>query len=546
MNKLSESFSTINLNTTSNNQNTNQQANNTSINQLNNSNQYIHTNNRSRSNRNNITQQVIDRAPLPQKNIKLSPAEKRYFRDSIQVVTNFYNFDFKKIRVDEIFLYAITVEDYKGKENPHYGLIKRLSRSADFKACLLGFFADFWITGNTLFGEPLAPEDVLYEFAVYYFENQDKIIPLDEISKYPSECVYVFRIAKKFNIKDFESKGVNASLTERQHITRFMSSMINRSLEKNNYKKTDSSQRSLHYKMDPADYIYTDSEIYFVSGIKIITNFHDQQQMLCKAVQKFRMLRKQTYLDLWKWCLENHGRDCQSAYYNYCIGKEGFTIYSEKNIKIDGVEFNITPATYYIKQATGVEITLIQYYAEKYKLNITDPNQPLFMSKKIRKTKDKSTIEETIYFVPELLFIMGKMSFDNLNIARYTLLKPEEKFSRTNNIMRIIRDFQNKAMAQKALAADAKKNVLNSSTVTGKNSNSNSNKNNANAKTNNDNKITERNINFELQKIQSYVLTNPKIEVTNNCMQPDFKTAEFDMKNQIVIILFFYFLNFLI
>ncbi len=547
MDKLIDSISTLSFNNLSNNNqveikdyhpqiiskiNESDFINQSQIlnNSMNNNSKYIHTNNISKQkSKNNITQAEITQISLQQKNIKLSNQDQKYFQSvKQQVVTNYYYFDFRKIRVDEIFLYSITVQDWKGVENAHYGLIKRLARSPIFKNFLLSkFFFDFWITGNTLFGEPINPEENLFEFGVYYFDNQDKIIDLSEVEKYPNEYVYVFRINKKFNIKDFEGKGVNASLNDRQHITRFMSSIINRCLEKNNYKKTDSSQRSLHYKMDPQDYVYTDSDIYFVSGIKIVTNFYDQQKMLCKAVQKFRMLRKQTYLDLWKYCLENYGRDCQKMFYNFCIGKEGFTIYSEKNIRIDTVEFNYSPATFYIDQANGVKIPLIQYYGEKYKFHITDPNQPLFGSKRYRKTKDKSITEEIIYFVPELLFIMGKMSFDNINVAKYTLLKPQVKFNRTNNIMRVIRDFQNRVFKEKSRVSNKNTNLSTvgssgmKNTLTG-------------CDVNIENKITERNINFELQKIQSYVLKNPRIEIHQNKLTPDSRNGEFDLKNQIV------------
>jgi len=532
MNELSESFSTINLNKSLHNKSQNQNQN------LNQSRQMNSSNNRSRESRYNTFQNEEHRISLPQRNQKISMKDQKYLRDNIQVVTNFYNFDFKNIRVDEIFLYSITVEDYMGKENPHYGLIKRLAKSLNFKNFLFTFFADFWITGNTLFGDPLNPDEIKLEFAVYYFENQDKIITLDEIEKYPKENIYIITITKKFNIKDFEGKGVNASLTERQHITRFIGSVVNRYLEKNNYKKTDSSQRSLFYKMDPKDFIYTDNEIYFVSGFKVVTGFYDQMQMLCKTVQKFRMLRKQTYLDLWKWCIDNSGKECQRSFYDYCIGKEGFTIYSEKNIKIESIEFNLNPSTCYITQATGIQIPLIQYYWEKYKIQITDPNQPLFLTKRYRKTKDKQTVEEINYFIPELLCIMGKMSFDNLNIAKYTLLKPQEKFDRTNEIMKVIRDYQ-KRQQKLVEAQKMKKNPSNqnNSILTTKSTEANKNKTSNINKNANDieNKITERNINFELQKVNSFVLKHPSIVVKENKLIPDFKNGDFDLKNQIVI-----------
>ena len=64
-----------------------------------------------------------------QKKIKINyKKDGRYLRKSTQqVITNLYSFDFEKVKIDQIFLFSIKVEDCKGKENPHYGLIKRLS-----------------------------------------------------------------------------------------------------------------------------------------------------------------------------------------------------------------------------------------------------------------------------------------------------------------------------------------------------------------------------------------------------------------------------------
>ena len=445
-------------------------------------------------------------API-QKDIKINSTNHRgYLRGCIQVVTNFYSFNFDTIKIDEIFLYAIQVQDYRGIENAHYGLIKRLSRSNNFKTLMNTFFADYWITGNSIFAEPLEITES-YKLAILFVDNKDTIIDILEIEKYPQENVYILTITKKYNIKDFQQE---TNFQDKDHIKRFMNCIIARGLVKNNYKKTDSSPRSLYYKMDPKEYIQTHgSSIYFVSGIKINTNFYDRKFMLCKAVQKFRMLRKETYYDLWNHCKNNFGNNCNKMFSEYTFGKEGLTLYSDRNIKIDDVDYKLSPATYFIETSSGSKISLMQYYYEKYKIQINDENQPLLVNKKIRKMKDKSQIIEIIYFVPELLCIMGKLPFDNVNFAQYTLLKPDEKFSRTNNIMKIIQEYQNRLFKDK---------ISNNTTTTTKLSVDKE-------------KITDKNFNFEIKKMKTFVLKNPLIIVDKNKLVPD-DTGKFDMKNQ--------------
>jgi hypothetical protein len=101
-------------------------------------------------------------------------------KDMITAVSNFYTFDFSK-NFSNIFLFAITVRDSMGVQNPHHGLIKRISGSPKIKDFLRTYFVDFLITGNSLFGEPKTEMDFdELKFFICFKKGKEDIIDENE------------------------------------------------------------------------------------------------------------------------------------------------------------------------------------------------------------------------------------------------------------------------------------------------------------------------------------------------------------------------------
>lgn len=455
--------------------------------------------------------------------------DKHYLRKMKQeTITNLYSFDFDNIKIDQIFLFSIKVEDCNGKENPHYGLVKRITRIPEFRKFLNTYFHDYYVSGNNLFAEMIDESNVMIKVAIFYQKDTLKIIDIEKVIEFEPENVYIITITKKFNIKEFIGTSVNSELTDKNHILRFLTSIVSRALEKNNYKKTDSSAKSLFYKMDPSEYINATRDIYFVNGVKIVPNFYDGSKMLCKGVQRFRMLRTQTYWDVWTYFESTNNQ--KAKFYEECKGKQGFTMYSERNIKIDDIDFDLTPKTCYMTLPNGTKKNLIQYYAEKYNIQIKDPNQPLFCNEHIRRTKDKSnsTITQINYYIPELLQVVGKLSFDEFNVARYTLLSPNDKFNTINNVMRELREYQNK-ISEKETRIHFERMSLSKTKNTDKSTKKIEEEKTGEGR----NRINEKNLNFQLKKINTFILKPPQICVKNkDILVPNEATGEFSMRNQ--------------
>jgi hypothetical protein len=287
--------------------------------------------------------------------------------------------------------------------------------------------------------------------------------------------------------------------------------------------------------MDPSEYIHATKDIYFVNGVKIVPNFYDGSKMLCKGVQRFRMLRTQTFWDVWQY-FENFGNNKKNKFYEECKGKQGFTIYSERNIKIDDIDFELTPKTCFMTLPNGAKKSLVQYYQEKYNIQIKDHNQPLFCSEHIRRTRDKSnpTVTTINYYVPELLQVIGKLSFDDFNVARCTLLSPKDKFNTINNVMRELREYQNKISEKESRIQFERMSLSKSKSKTRDKDKEKEIKINEEEKINLErNRINEKNLNFQLKKINTFILKPPKICVKNkDVITPNEDTGEFSMRNQ--------------
>lgn len=102
-------------------------------------------------------------------------------------------------------------------------------------------------------------------------------------------------------------------------------------------------------------------------------------------------------------------KDLQEAAQDYLTGQVVLTRYNNRTYHIDGIAWDLTPKSSF-KLANGETITYSEYYKKTYSREIRDLNQPLLVNKAkkmVRRGDKGSTVEETIYLVPELCCMTG-------------------------------------------------------------------------------------------------------------------------------------------
>lgn len=97
--------------------------------------------------------------------------------------------------------------------------------------------------------------------------------------------------------------------------------------------------------------------------------------------------------------LRNNQHDIENVINRELVGKSVMTIYNKRFYIIDGVATNMNARSTFTN-AEGVSQSFMQYYLEKYKLEVRDPDFPLLISKD-RKTK------QVVYLIPEFCVITG-------------------------------------------------------------------------------------------------------------------------------------------
>lgn len=450
---------------------------------------------------------------------KTHPTAKLY-RSYQEVVSNFYTYDFKGTL--GVALYSITVtHKTEGNTNPYYSLIKRISRSKAAIDYLKKFFVDFYITGNSLFGktcqqastgatdvgiEKEMTQQPPIDFKVSWMNNIVEIKHKDEEFENQEE-VYTVSINKKFELKNYNEKNITKD--EKEHIRRFMNIIIQNYLEKLQYIKTEPGVKAVYYKKGFGEHMKPlGGGVYFVSGYKVSTNFYDNNEILVKTVQKFRMLREQTYLDYYKYLSNkfNSEESINTYYGTFIKNRCGLAKHTERRVKISSVIFgvNIMEFKFSMKKKDSKdvqEISLFEYYKLKYNIVLREKVQPLAEQIEIRRAFNNEKVTHKTHFPFELLYILGKIeNEDKLDISKATLIAPTEKFNRTHKLMRELRS---------AIIESQNENTFN------------------------ENKITKStNLNFSLKTIKSGILHMPLIELGHKkVINPDQVTGNFDLKN---------------
>ena len=88
-----------------------------------------------------------------------------------------------------------------------------------------------------------------------------------------------------------------------------------------------------------------------IFGYKLNTNFYENNQILIKTVQKFRMIRNQSYFDYYAYLANDFKSegDLNSYFSNFMKNRIGLTKHTERRVKVTGIKFGVDLSQYMIK-----------------------------------------------------------------------------------------------------------------------------------------------------------------------------------------------------
>ena len=146
---------------------------------------------------------------------------------------------------------------------------------------------------------------------------------------------------------------------------------------------------------------------------------------------------------------KNKSNNPKNSCIDYFENKSVLTNYgSLKVYKIESISFDKSPSNTNVSikkdDGTFVNVTLLNYYKEKYSIQIKDLNQPLLIAYDKRKNKDNNELEKEnkIYLIPELVFLCGVDENDNNNVEKKrkmgNILKPNERMEKIKKINELL------------------------------------------------------------------------------------------------------------
>ncbi|XP_041504602.1 piwi-like protein 3 [Microtus oregoni] len=172
---------------------------------------------------------------------------------------------------------------------------------------------------------------------------------------------------------------------------------------------------------------------------------YEKSLTLCADVTH-RLLQKKTVLDLIR--EKNDKATKKEEVFEEVVGSIVYTTYNNKTYRIDDVNWEKKPQDTFEK-FDGSQTTYIDYYRERYKTIITQPDQPLLMSLGKWKKGQMSTPHEPIFLVPQLCYLTGlarAVSENHSLMAQLTdrmRMSPVNRRITLNNFMKDIQTNQN-------------------------------------------------------------------------------------------------------
>ncbi|XP_063230017.1 piwi-like protein Siwi [Bacillus rossius redtenbacheri] len=160
---------------------------------------------------------------------------------------------------------------------------------------------------------------------------------------------------------------------------------------------------------------------------------HEQSILMCAEITH-KVMRQDTALGLLQECLARSNREYKELFMKAITGSIVLTDYNNRTYRIDDVDWQATPATPF-EYGQGQQITFMDYYKQKYNIRITEPTQPLLVSR-AKMRERRAGMSETIQLVPELCRLTGltddmRGNFHLMRaLAEHTRIGPEARIEK--------------------------------------------------------------------------------------------------------------------
>lgn len=148
-------------------------------------------------------------------------------------------------------------------------------------------------------------------------------------------------------------------------------------------------------------------------------------------------MRQENVLNVLRSSTKMYGSDFKDRFTKDIIGSIVLTDYNNRTYRIDDIDWNQSPMAKFSK-ADGTEISYVEYYKQRYGINITERKQPLLVSR-AKKNELRAGMAEILYLVPELCRMTGltENERNNMNmmreLAKYTRLNPAGRIQKLQN-----------------------------------------------------------------------------------------------------------------
>jgi len=184
-----------------------------------------------------------------------------------------------------------------------------------------------------------------------------------------------------------------------------------------------------------------ESKIRICEGFSSTLNVYNDSTYLV-VDKSFRVFRDESYFDLIK------GRDQEEVKREF-QPTTVFIPYSKKLEHIDDIDYDKSPMTTFFDKKKNKEVTFIDYYRDKYKIEIKNKDQPLLVQKKKIKDSDgkEKDKEQKIYFIPELVKMTG-LSLEMRGNRKFMKDISDKFNSKPDDKMNDLKNIVQKKMAQ--------------------------------------------------------------------------------------------------
>lgn len=82
------------------------------------------------------------------------------------------------------------------------------------------------------------------------------------------------------------------------------------------------------------------------------------------------------------------------------------THYNKRTYRIDDIDFDKNPMSTFHLRKEDREITYLEYYQKRYKVDRINPSQPLLVSRPSRRDVNRGD-DQPVYLIPELCGMTG-------------------------------------------------------------------------------------------------------------------------------------------